>query len=270
LTQVDFGLGYSGVSVFAFNLNQMVAGVNPQVVKFTRRYGIYGPKIGWGLLPADVDGENQPDADAAIVLVGSQDDNADFGATSDGVNIWELRVDFENPDEATFEHVTTLAAEPFDSIMECAPSSLDCVPQKDTVQKLDQDPALQRFLHRFAYRRFIAPVSIRTPAPTAAPTPEPEPDGWYPGYWWDIIIGDSNDLESVAPVVSDESNAVSNSMETSYESFVSNVSVEARAGIVGPRWYEIRRDSNGDYTIYQQGTFSPDDGVSRFYASMGK
>ena len=103
----------------------MVNGENPQVVKFTRRYGIYGPKIGWGLLPADVDGENQPDADAAIVLVGSQDDDADFGATLDGVNIWELRVDFENPDDATFEHVTTLAAEPFDSIMECAPSSLN-------------------------------------------------------------------------------------------------------------------------------------------------
>jgi hypothetical protein len=189
----------------------MVNGENPQVVKFTRRYGIYGLKIGWGLLPADVDGKNQPDVDAAIALVGSQDDDADFGAILDGVNIWELHVDFENPDDATFEHVTTLAVEPFNSIMECAPSRLDCVPQKNTAQRLDQDPALQPFLHWFAYRRFIAPpASICTPSPTAAPAapvPEPELVPWYPGYWWDRITGgNSNDIESVAP--NEETNAV--------------------------------------------------------------
>jgi hypothetical protein len=36
-------------------------------------------------------------------------------------------------------------------------------------------------------------------------------------------------------------------------------SVEARASQAGKRWYEIRRTADV-YTIYQQGTYSPDDG----------
>ena len=41
---------------------------------------------------------------------------------------------------------------------------------------------------------------------------------------------------------------------------VTNQSVEALPGVAGVRWYEIRR-VNGDYSVYQQGTFAPDDGV---------
>ncbi len=44
--------------------------------------------------------------------------------------------------------------------------------------------------------------------------------------------------------------------------------VEARPGVVGKRWYEIRRDE-GEYSIEQQSTFSPDDGVNRSIAQDG-
>jgi hypothetical protein len=51
-----------------------------------------------------------------------------------------------------------------------------------------------------------------------------------------------------------------------YESLVTNQSVEARPGIAGARWYEIRR-AGGQLSVYQQGTYAPDDGVNRWMGS---
>src|SRR5437773_1180572 len=53
-----------------------------------------------------------------------------------------------------------------------------------------------------------------------------------------------------------------------YEALVTNQSVEATPGVAGARWYEIRRDENGDYSIYQQGTYDPGDGVHRWMGSI--
>ena len=47
---------------------------------------------------------------------------------------------------------------------------------------------------------------------------------------------------------------------------VTNQSVEAAPGVAGVRWYEIRR-TNGVYSLYQQGTFAPGDGVHRWMGS---
>lgn len=44
----------------------------------------------------------------------------------------------------------------------------------------------------------------------------------------------------------------------SYESLVTNQSVEAQTGVAGVRWYEIRNLSAATPTLYQQGTYSPD------------
>jgi hypothetical protein len=52
----------------------------------------------------------------------------------------------------------------------------------------------------------------------------------------------------------------------SHEALVTNQSVEARPGIAGVRWYEVRR-SGGVYTVFQQGTYAPDDGVHRWMGS---
>jgi hypothetical protein len=53
-----------------------------------------------------------------------------------------------------------------------------------------------------------------------------------------------------------------------YESLVTNQSVEAAPGVAGARWYEIRRDAAGAYTIHQQGTYAPGDGVHRWMGSV--
>jgi hypothetical protein len=51
-----------------------------------------------------------------------------------------------------------------------------------------------------------------------------------------------------------------------YDAFVTSQSVEAAPGVAGMRWYEIRRTA-GVYTVYQQGTYAPGDGVHRWMGS---
>ena len=52
-----------------------------------------------------------------------------------------------------------------------------------------------------------------------------------------------------------------------YEALVTNQSVEALPGVAGVRWYEIRR-TNGQYSVFQQGTYAPNDGVHRWMGSI--
>jgi hypothetical protein len=54
-----------------------------------------------------------------------------------------------------------------------------------------------------------------------------------------------------------------------YETLVTNQSVEALPGVAGARWYEIRR-TGGSYSIYQQGTYAPNDGVHRWMGSIAQ
>jgi hypothetical protein len=52
-----------------------------------------------------------------------------------------------------------------------------------------------------------------------------------------------------------------------YEALVTNQSVEALPGVAGVRWYELRR-TGGTYSVYQQGTYAPNDGVHRWMGSI--
>jgi hypothetical protein len=54
-----------------------------------------------------------------------------------------------------------------------------------------------------------------------------------------------------------------------YETMVTNQSVEAAPGVAGVRWYEIRRTGN-TYSLYQQGTYAPGDGVHRWMGSIAQ
>jgi hypothetical protein len=268
------------VSVYALNWHQMMQGMEPQVVAFTLLRRDYDAKIGWGLLPADVDGNHQPEANAAIPLIGTQDDDhSRFGATMDGLSIWELRVDWNTPTDATLQFVTTLPTLPLDTVFTCAPSSMDCLEQKNTTQKLDQDPILQRPLYRLAYQRFMIGNSTGETNNNTSPTPdtEPEPGPSSDSWWWCRIWPRSRfcrrrEVEINAAVVTRAAETTNETVHGGeYESLLTNVIVQARPGIAGPRWFEIRRDpSTGTYQLYQEGTFSPDDGVHRFFASMAQ
>jgi len=52
-----------------------------------------------------------------------------------------------------------------------------------------------------------------------------------------------------------------------YESMVTNQSVEALPGVAGVRWYELRR-TGSTYSVFQQGTYAPNDGVHRWMGSI--
>jgi hypothetical protein len=54
-----------------------------------------------------------------------------------------------------------------------------------------------------------------------------------------------------------------------YESLVTSQSVEARPGVAGMRWYELRRPADQPF-VHQQGTYAPDDGVHRWMGSIAQ
>src|SRR5215471_4862636 len=203
-----------GIGVYALEKNKMVNGdPNARNVRFF----IDGndpenlPLVGDGLLPADVDGKQKPKTDTAIPIVGTQDDDSDYGATFDAINIFDLFIKWKATPEASLTLNTQLPTAPFDSIFPCAPDSRDCLPQPGIVNPAQFLDILvrQRPTFRLAYRNF-----------------------------------------------------------KTYESLVTNQSVEATPGVAGARWYEIRRDANGAYSIYQQGTYAPGDGVHRWMGSV--
>jgi hypothetical protein len=216
LTTRDFGSvdGY-GISVYALEKNKMVDGdPGARAVQFFLDSDVVPlALIGDGLLPADIDGKQKPNSHSKIPIVGTQDDNAAYGATFDAINIWDLEVKWRSTPTASLTLAAQLPVASFDSIFPCAPTSRDCLPQPGIVnpaQYLDILSYRQRPTWRLAYRNF-----------------------------------------------------------KDYETLVTNQSVEAAPGVAGVRWYEIRR-TGGTYSVYQQGTYAPADGVHRWMGSAAQ
>jgi hypothetical protein len=216
MTTRDFGLVDAyGISVYALEKNKMVNGdPGARAVQFFLDSDVVPLNlIGDGLLPADVDGKQKPKADAAIPIVGTQDDGGGYGGTFDALNIWDLKVKWHSTPAASLELNVQLPTAAFDSIFPCAPTSRDCLPQPgitDPAQYLDILSYRQRPTYRLAYRNF-----------------------------------------------------------KTYESLVTAQSVEALPGVAGMRWYEVRR-SGETYSLYQQGTYAPNDGVHRWMGSIAQ
>jgi hypothetical protein len=227
LTSRDFGPTTEyGISVYALEKSKMLAGnPNARMVHFFIDGNAPGnlPLVGDGLLPADFDGTRQPKDDAAIPIVGTQDDGAGYGATFDALNIWELRIKWNSTPQASLTLAKQLPVASFDSIFPCGvvpgdpppnqPNARDCLPEPgitDGSRYLDILSYRQRPTWRLAYRNFGG-----------------------------------------------------------YEAMVTNQSVEAAPGVAGVRWYEIRR-VNGKYSLYQQGTYAPGDGVHRWMGSIAQ
>jgi hypothetical protein len=172
--------------------------------------------MGDGLLPVDVDGNRAMVNNAPAPIIGTQDDDAGYGATFDALNIWELDVKWDRP-WASLSLKAQIPVASFDSVFPCGvvpgsqpPNARDCLPQPGVTDG-------SRFLDILSYRQ--------------RPT-------WRLAYRYNGL----------------------------YETMVTNQSVEARPGIAGVRWYEIRR-TKGVYSLYQQGTYAPDDGVHRWMGS---
>ncbi|TQM63863.1 hypothetical protein [Humibacillus xanthopallidus] len=205
-----------GIGVYGLEKNKMLNGQPARAVTFflDGNDPAVLPLVGDGLLPADIDGKQKPMTDAAIPLVGTQDDGGGYGATMDAVNVWDLRVKWRSTPTASLELKAQLPTAAFDSIFPCAPTSRDCLPQPgitNPAQYLDILSYRQRPTWRLAYRNFKG-----------------------------------------------------------YESLVTTQSVEAAPNVAGMRWYELRRDGSGTYSLYQQGTYAPGDGVNRWMGSVAQ
>jgi hypothetical protein len=204
-----------GIGVYALEKNKMVNGQPARSVRFFLDGNDPDvlPLVGDGLLPGDVDGKQKPKTDSAIPIVGTQDNDASYGATFDALNIFDLSVKWRSTVIASLDLNTQIPTAAFDSIFPCAPSSRDCLPQPgivDPAQYLDILSYRQRPTFRLAYRNF-----------------------------------------------------------KDYEALVTNQSVEASPGVAGARWYEIRR-TGGAYSLYQQGTYAPGDGIHRWMGSIAQ
>jgi len=217
ITTREFGpAGEYGIGVYGLEKNKMLRGQPARAVSFfiDGNNPALLPLIGDGLLPADIDGSQKPSGNAVIPLVGTQDDGAFYGASSDALNIWDLEVKWRSTPTASLNFAAQLPVAPFDSIFPCAPTSArDCLPQPGIAnpnQYLDILSYRQRPTWRLAYRNF-----------------------------------------------------------RDYETLVTNQSVEAMPGVAGVRWYEIRRTGN-TYSLYQQGTYAPADGVHRWMGSAAQ
>jgi hypothetical protein len=221
LTSRDFGNdGSYGISVYALEKNKMIAGnPNARSVHFFLDSAVVGLNlVGDGLLPADIDGARQPKDDAAIPVIGTQDDGGGYGGPSDALNVWELSIKWQFSPVAAIAFRGSQPVDSFDSIFPCGvvpgsqpPSARDCLPEPgvtDGSRYLDILSYRQRPTWRLAYRNF-----------------------------------------------------------GTYEALVTNQSVEALPGVAGVRWYEIRR-TNGQYSVFQQGTYAPNDGVHRWMGSI--
>src|SRR4030081_1474060 len=216
LTSRDFGptIEY-GISVYALEKEKMLNGdPNARMVHFFLDSAVVPIYLmGDGLLPADVDGDQDPKRGAPIPIVGTMDNNGPYGAPFDALNIFELSINWRDISTASLNLATQLRVAGFDATFPCtapppASQTRSCIPQPGTTRKIDILSYRQRPTWRLAYRKF---------------------DG--------------------------------------YEAMVTNQSVQASPGMAGVRWYEIRR-TNGLYSLFQQGTFAPSDGVHRWMGSI--
>src|SRR4029079_16984143 len=153
-----------GIGVYALEKNKMTDGdPNARSVRFFIDGNVPEllPLVGDGLLPADVDGKQKPKKDTAIPIIGTQDDTADYGATFDAINIFDLFIKWQSTPIASLELNVQLPTAPFDSIFPCHletdPNGRDCLPQPgitNTAQYLDILSYRQRPTFRLAYRNF--------------------------------------------------------------------------------------------------------------------
>src|SRR6266550_4204822 len=154
-TREFLGNTFEGVGAYALDRAQALAGdPNPTIVGFLQPPNpLY--IVGDGLLPSNLEGQTLPPAGSPNFFVGSQDDNASYGAPSDALDIYKFHYDPVTPANSTFMLTDTLPTQPFNSILSatCTSSRL-CIPQPGTTEKIDHLGYRQRPLFRLAYRNF--------------------------------------------------------------------------------------------------------------------
>ena len=122
------GFPNGGLDVWAFERDQMLAGAPAAMVQFS----IPAPSL--FLMPSDLDGPPPPPGTPNFFL--RQVDGERFGG-NDRLEIFAFSVDWTNPATSTFVQVSSLATDPFDSVL-CSATLLGaCIPQPGVSQRLE-------------------------------------------------------------------------------------------------------------------------------------
>ncbi len=184
------GNNFAGVGAYALDRAQALIGnPNPTIISFLAPPNpLY--VVGDGLLPSDLDGMTPPPVGSPNFYVGSQDNNAGYGAPQDALNIWKFHADFNMPQNSTFTLTNTLPTAPFNSILALCGGSRACIPQPGTANRIDHLGYRQRPLFRLAYRNFGDHESLVTNQSVSAGT---GPNGEVSGIrWWELRSPDSS------------------------------------------------------------------------------
>jgi hypothetical protein len=178
------GNTFVGVGAYALDRAQALAGnPNPTIVGFLAQPNP-AYVVGDGLLPSTLDGQTPPPANSPNFFVGSQDDNGPYGAPSDGLTFWKFHYDPNQPNLSSFMMTTTLATQPFNSILGLCGGSRNCIPQPNTTNRIDHLGYRQRPLFRLAYRNFGTHESLVTNQSVSAGA---GPNGEVSGIrWWEL------------------------------------------------------------------------------------
>jgi hypothetical protein len=100
------------------------------------------------------------------------------------LTFWKFHYDPGTPGNSTFMMTTTLATQPFNSILSLCGGGRNCIPQPSTSNKVDHLGYRQRPLFRFAYRNFGDHESLVTNQSVSAGT---GPSGEVSGIrWWEL------------------------------------------------------------------------------------
>jgi hypothetical protein len=134
---------WAGAAAVAFERSQMLTGSAARMVSFD----LYTTDANLGgLLPSDLEGPDDPPADAPNYFA-QMDDDA-WGYSGDQLQLWEFKVNWSNPAASTFQLAQLLPVVPFDSNM-CG-YSRNCIPQGGTTIKVDS--LSDRLMFRLQYR----------------------------------------------------------------------------------------------------------------------
>ncbi len=179
------GVTFVGVGAYALNRAQALAGnASPQLISFLVPPIGGGANVGDGLLPSDLDGPTQPPAGRPNFYMGTQDNNASYGATTDALNLYRFHADFGTPTSSTFALAASIPSAPFNSILALCAGGRACIPQPATSVKIDHQGYRQRPLFRLAYRNFGDHESLVTNQSVSAGS---GPNGEVSGIrWWEV------------------------------------------------------------------------------------
>ena len=142
-----FGDDYTRVGASAYEREAMLVGdTNARHVLFDLPEEL----LSWAMLPADFDGTPPENGSPSYWTCVTDDDYIWW--TEDLIRIWEFNVDWDDPQNSTFEEVQNLNPEPFNFQLCGAGEDQYCIPQPDGAPALD---ALSPFsMQPLQYRNF--------------------------------------------------------------------------------------------------------------------